>query len=91
VHGSAEASLAAADVLVRRPGLTPIVELSSGARRTLRVIRRNFRFSLIYNLTGAALAVTGLIHPLIGAVMMPLSSLTVVTSSARTRAFGKEP
>jgi Cu2+-exporting ATPase len=91
VHGSAEASLAAADVLVRRPGLAPIAELVAGAGTTLQVIRRNFRFSLAYNLTGAALAIAGLIHPLIAALMMPLSSLTVVTSSARTGAFrGKE-
>jgi Cu2+-exporting ATPase len=91
VHGSAEASLAAADVLLRRPGLAAIVELTGGARHTLAVVRRNFRFSLLYNLIGAGLAVTGFIHPLIGALMMPLSSLTVMTSSTRTRAFRGEP
>jgi cation transport ATPase len=34
---------------------------------------------------------TGLIGPLIAAVLMPLSSLTVVTSSFRARTFGGRP
>ncbi|HVV82219.1 MAG TPA: heavy metal translocating P-type ATPase [Kofleriaceae bacterium] len=87
VHGSAEASVDAADVFVRRPGLAPLVELFDGARATLAVIRRNLRVSLAYNLTGGTLAVSGLIHPLIAAVMMPLSSLSVLFSSSRTRGF----
>ncbi|MBD3853762.1 MAG: heavy metal translocating P-type ATPase, partial [Acidobacteria bacterium] len=41
VHGGAEAALAAADVYLGRPGLTPLLELLRGARRTLGVIRRN--------------------------------------------------
>ncbi len=87
VHGATEASVDAADVFVRRPGLAPVAELLDGARATLRVIRRNLRVSLIYNLIGGTLAVTGLIHPLVAAVMMPLSSLTVLVSSSRSRGF----
>jgi len=77
-------------VLVRRPGLAPLVELFDGAAATMAVIRRNLRVSLAYNLLGGTLAVTGLIHPLIAAVMMPLSSLSVLFSSSRTRGFRTE-
>ena len=87
VHGAAEASIDAADVFVRRPGLAPLAELLDGARATMRVIRRNLRVSLAYNLIGGTLAVTGLIHPLVAAVMMPLSSLSVLLSSSRSRGF----
>jgi P-type Cu2+ transporter len=87
VHGSAEASIDAADVLVRRPGLAPLVELFDGAAATMAVIRRNLRVSLAYNLIGGTLAVTGLIHPLIAALMMPLSSLSVLFSSSRSSGF----
>ncbi|MCB1152654.1 heavy metal translocating P-type ATPase [bacterium] len=87
VHGGAEASLAAADVFMTRPGLEPIVELVVNARRTLRVIRRNLIFSLCYNLVGATLAMTGLLNPLIAALLMPASSITVITSSFRHGAF----
>jgi len=33
------------------------------------------------------LAMTGVLSPLLAAIMMPLSSLTVVTSALRSRAF----
>jgi Cu2+-exporting ATPase len=87
VHGGAEASLAAADVFLTRPGLGGLMELMDGSRRTVSVIRRNLVFSLCYNLLGAGLCIAGLINPLLAAVLMPLSSLTVVSSSFRSRTF----
>ena len=74
VHGGAEASLAVADVYLSRPGLSALDELMEGSERTLRVIRRNIAFSLVYNLAGAALAMGGWINPLIAAILMPASS-----------------
>ncbi len=87
VHGGAEACLANADVFLARPGLSPLRELMEGAQRTVRVIRRNFAFSLAYNVVGASLAIAGLLTPLIAAILMPLSSLTVVFASWRGRTF----
>ena len=87
VHGGAEACLANADVFLARPGLTPLRELIEGAERTVHVIRRNFAFSLSYNVIGASLAIAGLLTPLIAAILMPLSSLTVVIASWRGRTF----
>lgn len=87
VHGGAEASLATADVYLTTPGLSPIVELVQGAARTMFVIRRNIAFSIIYNAAGAALAMSGRLTPLIAAILMPASSLTVVLASWRGRAF----
>lgn len=91
VHGGAEASLATADVFLTTPGLAPLVELVHGASHTMRVIRRNIAFSLAYNVVGVALAVTGTINPLVAAVMMPLSSLTVVLGSWYGRTFERLP
>ena len=88
VHGGAEASLATADVYLTTPGLAPLVVLSTGAANTMRVIRRNIAFSLLYNTLGVALAVTGAITPLFAAIMMPLSSLTVVLGAWYGRTFG---
>ena len=81
MHGGAEASLATADVYMTKPGLTSLVELGNGATNTMRVIRRNIAFSLLYNMIGVALAVSGTINPLLAAIMMPLSSFTVVLAS----------
>ena len=87
VHGGAEACLATADIYMTKPGLAPVVELVTGAERTMAVIRRNLAFSLLYNLVGAALAMTGVLNPLVAALMMPASSLTVVLSSWHARTF----
>jgi Cu2+-exporting ATPase len=89
VHGGAEASLQAADAFLTRPGLEPVVELIDGARRTVAVIRRNIAFSLVYNLVGVALAMSGVLSPLVAAVLMPISSLTVVSSSFKSRTFAR--
>jgi Cu2+-exporting ATPase len=74
-------------VYLTRPGLTPLVELVEGSRRVMRAIRRNIAFSLFYNLTGATLAVAGVLSPLVAAILMPASSLTVVIASWRARTF----
>jgi Cu2+-exporting ATPase len=87
VHGGAEAALAAADVYLARPGLEPVVELLRGARRTLGVIRRNLAFSLAYNVVAVSFAITGHMSPLLAAILMPLSSMTVVLSSYRAKTF----
>jgi Cu2+-exporting ATPase len=91
VHGGAEASLAAADVYLARPGLTPLADLCDGAVRTLAVIRRTIGWSLVYNVAGAGLAMAGLLNPLIAALLMPASSLTVVLVAWRSRTFGAAP
>jgi len=87
VHGGAEAALAAADVYLGRPGLAPVVELLNGSRRTLGVIRRNLVLSLTYNVVAVSFAITGHMSPLLAAVLMPLSSMTVVLSSYKARTF----
>jgi Cu2+-exporting ATPase len=78
VHGGAELSMQVAPVYLARPGLEPLLELTDTAARTIRVIRRNFTAALAYNSVAIALAVTGYINPLIAALLMPASSLTVV-------------
>ncbi len=88
VHGGAEASLAAADIYVNRPGLEPIVGLLEGASRTMGVVRLNLAVSVAYNVLAAGGAMLGLIGPLVAAVLMPLSSLTVLALSVRGRTFG---
>lgn len=88
VHGGAEASLAAADVYLNTPGLTGVVDLIEGSRRTMGVIWRNLGVSVLYNLTAGTLAVTGHMNPLIAAIVMPISSLTVLVLSYKSRTFG---
>jgi P-type Cu2+ transporter len=90
VHGGAETCLRAADVIATRGGLAPILEAVQGSRRTLGAIRRGIVISLTYNLAGIALAVLGVLSPLVAAIMMPLSSISVVSLALRAKSFERE-
>jgi P-type E1-E2 ATPase len=87
VHGGADASLEAAHVFATRPGVRPLLELVQGSRRALHVVYSNLGFSLVYNVAAATLCLAGSITPLWAAIIMPLSSLTVVSHSYRRRMF----
>ncbi len=89
VHGGAEAALAAADVFIARPGIARVADLLDGAGRAMRTVRGNLVLSLCYNVAGAALAMAGLINPVVAAVLMPLSSITVIAHSYRARSFAR--
>jgi Cu2+-exporting ATPase len=89
VHGGAEASLEAAHAFATRPGVQPLIDLVDGARRALGVIHLNLGFSLVYNVVAATLCLAGAVTPLWAAIIMPLSSLTVVSHSYRRHMFGE--
>jgi P-type E1-E2 ATPase len=81
VQGSMEVAFRAADVYLTQPGLGPLSALFELSRTTIFIIKRNLLISLLYNATGAALALMGYISPLVAAVLMPASSVTVVLLS----------
>jgi Cu2+-exporting ATPase len=87
VHGGAEACLRAADVFATRDGLGPVVDAARGSRRTLAAIRLGVGISLAYNAVGIALAALGILSPLLAAILMPLSSISVVSWALRARTF----
>ncbi|MEP3482100.1 MAG: cation-translocating P-type ATPase [Fuerstiella sp.] len=89
VKGGASASMEAADVSMKEQGLRGIVQLLDAATVTVRTIWINFAASLAYNVIAAGLAMAGLIHPILAAILMPLSSLTVVLIAFLNPAFRK--
>ena len=81
VFGAMDISLRAADVYLSIPGLAPVAELITISKETMKVIYRNLVLSLFYNSISVLLAFTGYISPLTAAIIMPLSSLTVLIST----------
>ena len=60
------------------------------ARKGIRVIRLSFGLSLLYNLVGLYFAVTGQLQPVIAAILMPLSSISIVAfTTAATNWIGR--
>jgi Cu+-exporting ATPase len=48
------------------------------ARRTVRIVRWSFGISAVYNVVGISIAAAGRLSPLVCALLMPLSSISVV-------------
>jgi P-type Cu2+ transporter len=79
---------ARADFFMLAPGLKPIVEALSLARRLRRVVRANLVLALLYNIIALGLSIGGLMSPLLCAVFMPVSSLIALThTSVRMRSI----
>jgi len=78
IHGFVPAcdGILQADELYRLPNFLKL------AANTLSLIKVNLGISLIYNIIGISFAVQGLLSPLICAILMPLSSISVIACAA---------
>jgi Cu+-exporting ATPase len=69
----------ASDVILEARRVVDVPALLELGRRVVRVVYVCFGLSLLYNAVGLTLAVQGRLSPLFAAVLMPLSSVTVVS------------
>jgi P-type Cu+ transporter len=49
------------------------------SHKSIRIIKMSFVLSLLYNVVGLSFAVTGNLLPLVAAIIMPLSTITIVS------------
>ncbi len=80
---AADASQAAADMVLTADTLAPIVEAIDVARAARRRVLENFAFAALYNALAVPLAAFGQVTPLIAAVAMSASSLIVMLNALR--------
>ena len=91
VMGSSDIAADAADVVLMEPGIGRVTESVRIGRKTLRVIKQNLFWALIYNVilipvaAGAFSALGFNITPSISAAAMSISSLTVVSNALRLK------
>lgn len=81
VSGAMDISLRASDVYLTTPGLAGVEKVITLSQETMKVVRRNLTLSIVYNSLSVILVFTGAINPLIAAIVMPVSSLTVLVST----------
>ncbi len=68
----------ACDAIIDSGQLKNFIKYLNFSKTSLYIIHLNFLISFIYNLIGLSFAIQGLLSPLIAAVLMPVSSITVV-------------
>lgn len=81
VSGAMDIALRASDVYLTTPGLSGVENLLILSKETMKVVKRNLALSLIYNSLSVIFVLTGIINPLVAAIVMPVSSLTVLFST----------
>jgi Cu2+-exporting ATPase len=80
-----DAARVASDIVLLGQDLEPIADACTTARMATRRIRQNFRIATVYNVIAVPLAVAGLCSPLIAALAMSTSSITVSLNALRLR------
>ena len=83
------AAIEAADISVLSGDLRGVARALRLAGETYTIILQNLGWAFGYNVVAIPLAMTGLLSPVLAAVAMGISSITVVANSLRLRRFGR--
>ena len=80
-----DASRVASDIVLLGRDLRPLVDAARVARSATRRIRENFAIAVLYNCVAIPVALVGLATPLVAALAMSASSITVSLNALRLR------
>jgi len=85
-HGT-DVARTAADIVLVRDDLRVIPWLVDLSRESMKRVKQNLGWAVIYNLIGVALAMTGLLQPVFSAFAMVASSIFVTTNAMKMNQF----
>lgn len=80
-----DTAINSADITLMNTGLGSVISALKLSKKTLKIIRLNMGWALIYNVIGIPIAAAGLLSPLYAAAAMAASSVLVVTNSLRIK------
>ena len=78
-----DVAIEAAHIALMRDDWRLVPEVFAIARRTMRVVKLNLGFTIVYNMLGLALAATGVLPPVLAAAAQSLPDFGIVGNSAR--------
>jgi Cu+-exporting ATPase len=80
-----DVAIETAQITLVQGNLLNVAKAINLSRHTIRIIKQNLFWAFIYNIIGIPLAALGLLNPMIGALAMSLSSVSVVSNSLRLK------
>jgi Cu2+-exporting ATPase len=86
-HGALLAQTSA-DIIMLGDSLAPLVTALAMAKKTMRIVRQNLTWAIVYNALALPLAAAGFVPPWLAAIGMSTSSLVVVLNALRLSRFG---
>ncbi|MDX1509413.1 MAG: heavy metal translocating P-type ATPase, partial [Woeseiaceae bacterium] len=76
-----------ADIITLGESLLPVATAVRAADRTMRIVRQNLAWAIVYNAVALPLAAAGAVPPWLAAIGMSTSSLVVVVNALRLNRF----
>ena len=81
----------AGDAIIEASQFHRLTAFIGFARKSLIIVKVSFGISFLYNIVGLTIALTGHLSPVVAAVLMPASSVTVVAfSTFATRLLARQ-
>lgn len=68
----------ACDAILSAEQFGKLEQFLTFAKNSIKMVRWSFAISFLYNIVGLSFAVQGLLTPIVAAILMPLSSITIV-------------
>ncbi len=81
VNDHTSAFTPACDAIIDGAAVTRLADFIAFARSGQFIITISFMVSILYNIVGISFAVQGLLSPIIAAILMPASSITIISLS----------
>ncbi len=85
IGSGTDVAVETADVILIKDDLRKIVGALKLSKATMRNIKQNLFWALIYNITGIPIAAIGYLTPIIAGAAMAFSSVSVVTNALRLK------
>ena len=90
VGSGTDIAVEAADIVLVRGDLGGVVDSIALSRATMRNIKENLFWALIYNVIGLPVAAMGFLNPAVAGAAMAFSSVSVVSNALRIKRFKPE-
>ncbi|MCL2337643.1 MAG: heavy metal translocating P-type ATPase [Firmicutes bacterium] len=87
IGSGTDVAIEAADIVLVRGDLLSVADSIALSRATIRNIRQNLFWALIYNVLGIPIAALGFLSPVVAGAAMAFSSVSVVSNALRIKRF----
>ena len=80
-----DVAIESSDITLIKGNLNDVLSAIIISKKTIRTIKQNLFWAFIYNVIGIPLAALGILNPMMGALAMSFSSVSVISNSLRLK------